>query len=487
MNLKKKISENLGLLTVIILALFLYQFSVSNGNYTRDPAQLAGAIEYYIKTNDIGLVKNTYLYSVHPFYVIFVTLFYRFFSFIPIATFLNEVSVFFAVISIAPLFFFLRQFFKNRIAMYATVLYVFLPFVWFHAVYSGLYSMELFFVNLWLYLIFSLKKTIKNLTISTVLLGLMPTIHLINLLLLPLFLYTIKNTKIKIILFCLSIFAITFLSSRALTSFNIEPYVGFAQSWLNKFSLSSIVFTIALGSWEIFNALTLMPAILTLIGFYYGIKRNFYFILFWIAPFVLAFLPGLDIVDGFTPLFPAFILLIALVFEKIKNDNLIEIILTVCILLIFIKFFPFVLVTHIYESPHDTYAKLLLNISKPTTILGGHECPWLYGKLKCYATGDSEISKITNYSSYVITSHFFMNENRYEFLQYKNLLPKFEIIEYTTTIKKESLCEIGKIVPKHNYEDPYWYFFGISPSLQWRLIFLGKPAYNETYKIYIVC
>lgn len=277
MNLKKSIRENFNLVVILILALFLYQFTLSNGNYSHDTAQLMDPIERYISTNDIGLVKDTYLYSTHPFYVIFVSFCYRAFNFIPINIFLNEVSLFFAVISIIPIFFFLKHFFKTDIVLFTTILYVFIPFVWFHAVYSSLYSMELFFVNLWFYLIFSLDKTKRNLVISTILLGFMATIHLANLLLLPLFLFLIKDTKVKAFLFCLSILTITVLSLKLLTSVSVSPYFDFVQSELSKFPLSTLIFTFVLGFWEIFNALSAIPVILIIAGFYYAMKKKILF------------------------------------------------------------------------------------------------------------------------------------------------------------------------------------------------------------------
>jgi hypothetical protein len=217
------------------------------------------------------------------------------------------------------------------------------------------------------------------------------------------------------------------------------------------------------------------------------IKEKKHRFLIWVLPFTIAILPaGKDVIVALTASIPALVIMMGLVLEKIKSTKVLIFLLALSLTTMIIKFLPLAIVLHNYKSPHEQYAKFVIEHTKPDdVILSGHDCAWLYGKRTCITAGKIDTSNLS--SKYVFTSHFFMNENRFELLQFKMLFSKSLIKEYNYTVREQDLCKIAEYKHEHNYEDPYWYFYGVSPSILERLIFLGKPAYNESYKIYRLC
>jgi hypothetical protein len=457
------------LLIIVIFAFFLYEFTVSNGIYHRDTAQTVVPLDM----NNFGLLKTTYLFSAHPLYVLIIYSLRNILSFVPVTLLLNQVSIIFSIASIVPLYFFLRRFFSEKTSLCVTLIYIIIPFVWFHSINADEYSLELLFVNLWLYIVSEKKFNNWNLVFSMFLFAILLSIHVVNILLAPLFLF--YRRKITVLAFLL------ILSAIGILVFNTGAYTNLLHNGF--FSIFGIASSVALGMWEIFNGLTIVPFILVFIGLIYLLRKNIWLLFIWFAPFVIAFLPGLDAIDGFAPLFPAFIYLMALSLDKFENKkHLLYAVLILVAISIFVKFLPMAMIIHIYESPNEIYTKAIENYSQTTSIvLSGNDCPWLYGIRVCKIEGEYNQTTLDNSlnSSYIITSQFFMNENKYEFLKFG--------IGNNNTLSVSNLCLKDEITKQSYYEDPYWYFFGLNPSPFYRIVFLGEPAYKDNYKIYGVC
>ncbi len=467
---------------LLILSFAVYESTVSNGLYINDDAALASAI-------DSGTVTQTYIYQSSSLYVEIALMLHNSLQIAPMIV-LSQMSVIFMALSVVPFFFILRKYFDERLALCGSLLYIFLPFVWFNAINAKTYALSILLSNIFIYFLMFSKKTKLNLLFLSVLFGIISVIHTMNLFLLPLFLiYLDKNYKRVA---AVAISAVCFLGIRFASGVSLFSQYSYIAG---NASLKTIIFGLGLNLWALFNAFSIFTFALVFCGIYAFLKYNKEKkLLLWMLPAVSLLIYGKESISGMTPVIPFMVLCGVYLLSRIKDQRKVLMIVALCLVFQLVKFLPFALLVHQYVSPHQLYAETLLNFTtKNDVILGGHEGAWLFGKRTFYTPSDN--FTIDKNKTYFLTMHFITTENRIELQSLADQIGKIGVnLSSLTNLEIQNnspllakRCECQNVSRGNNFEDPYLYFTAVSPSIADRLIFLGNPAYNIEYWVCKLC
>lgn len=472
----------ISLFVLFVLAFLVYELTVSNGLYVNDTAALASAME-------AGVFNETYIYQSSPLYVNIAVVLYNGLKIAP-ETILSQMSVIFMALSVVPFWFIIKKYFGNKMANYGTLLYIFLPFIWFNAINAKTYALSILLSNSFVcFLLFSEKNT-RNLVLLSVLFGVISVVHTMNALLLPLFLVYLNKNKQRLVAVILA--GISFLAIRILSGVSFFSQYSYIAA---NAQIKTIIFALGMNGWALFNAFSILTFGLVIYGVYSFIKYNKEKkLLLWTLPAVSLLIYGKESISGMSPVIPFLVFCAVYALIRIKIEWKVLLIIFVCIVFQLIKFVPFAVLMHQYESPHQLYANEILNITnKNDVIIGGQETAWLFGKRTFYTESDN--FTINQNKTYFITMLYQTTGNRLELQKLGEELGKIginissltnlEIQNNSPLIQKR--CDCHYVQRGNNFEDPYLYFIAVSPSIFDRLVFLGNPSNNIEYWVCRVC
>ena len=472
----------ISVIILFLLALVIYELTVSNGLYINDTAAVASAME-------VGVVNQTYLFQSSPLYVNIGVVLYNLLKLPPEIIF-NQISVISMALSVVPFWLILKRFFGRKMADLGTLMYIFLPFIWFNAINAKTYAFSILLSNFFIYFLLFSKKMKINLILLSILFGIISVVHTMNIFLLPLFLVYLNKNRERIIIVLISV--LSFIAIRILSDVTLFSQYSYIVA---NAEIKTIIFALGMNIWALFNSFSIFTFALMIFGVYSFIRYNKEKkLLLWALPAVSMLIYGKESISGMTPVIPFLLFCAVYALTRIKIEWKVLLIIFVCIVFQLVKFVPFAVLMHQYTSPHQLYAEAILNMTtKNDIILGGHEGAWLFGKRTFYTETDN--FAIDRNNTYFITMHYVTTENRLELQKlYEEIgkiglnissLTNLEIQNNSPLIEKRCNCQY---IPRgHNFEDPYLYFTAVSPSIIDRLIFMGNPSYNIEYWVCKVC
>ncbi len=433
-----RISKDAKLQLIIALLVFVvYLLSLAKGFEIFDAPEYAKEMLGFAEDFDFSHFGRTQ-YLRNPLYIVFtLPLFYLSKSFsIPIEFLLNFFSIIPTVVAVVFIYKTSRLFLDYKKSLMASILFMFIPWVWFNSILADSRSLLLCLNAIWLYYLMRAVKTQgrklddRNFFYSTIFLALSILAGIMSAPLIIVHLYFILSHK-RNLKWIGKHLAIGVICLPLLLYFTSRVFVQKAEYEIS-YSIYSFVFTFFLLSWSSVHALSLPLLIVFIVSIFHLWKNkgrsrtlNGLFIcsILIIAvhlPFLI--MPVYSVIEIIQPVFLVVPLLVMILLSKIRYKNTVFFVLIVSMLVMFL---PVAWNLHAYVHPHESYAKFADSVlENGSTVFVGHEVPFymMYANPSFRLYGEGDIVDVSSLSGHVyVTSQYIENENEVEFKEFMKL------------------------------------------------------------------